>query len=128
MAGSHSMVITNNLGFDLFRAKDPSGLDEDLQKSFQTNVVGNIHLFNLFLPLILKGDVKKVITISTGFADLDVTNQFGLSLGAPYSISKAAMNLVVGKYNAEYASQGVLFLSVAPGTVDTGHSKPGKLR
>ncbi|KAF6234059.1 hypothetical protein HO173_007889 [Letharia columbiana] len=29
----------------------------------QTNVVGNIHLFHLFLPLVLKGKVKKVLTI-----------------------------------------------------------------
>lgn len=41
----------------------------------QTNIVGNVHLFHLFLPLILKGKVKKVITISTGLADLDLTNE-----------------------------------------------------
>lgn len=113
---------------DLSRAENPAGLDEELQKSFQTNVIGNIHLFNLFIPLILKGEVKKVITISTGFADLDVSNRLRVDVGAPYSISKAAMNLAVSRYHAEYASQGVLFLSVAPGTIDTGHPGPCELR
>lgn len=52
----------------------------------------------------------------------------GVSIRAPYSISKAAMNIAVSRYSAEYASQGVLFLSVAPGIIDTGHPGPSKLR
>jgi NAD(P)-dependent dehydrogenase (short-subunit alcohol dehydrogenase family) len=86
-----------------------------------------VNLFNLFIPLILKGEAKKIIAITSGFADLDATNQVRVAVGGPYSISKAAMNLAVGKYSAEYASQGVLFMSVAPGSIDTGHVGPSKL-
>jgi NAD(P)-dependent dehydrogenase (short-subunit alcohol dehydrogenase family) len=88
-------------------------------------VVGNIHLFNLFLPLVLKGDVKKVIAISSGMADLELTNNFKLDLGAPYSISKAALNLAVSKFHAQYSADGVLFMSVCPGMVDTGGAVNG---
>lgn len=73
------------------------------------------------MPLILKGRVKKVITISTGLADLDNVNKFNLDPGAPYSISKAAMNFAVTKFNAQYAKDGVLFMSICPGSVETGH-------
>ena len=86
----------------------------------QTNVVGNIHLFHLFLPLVLKGKVKKVITISTGLADLDLTNDCEVDNGALYAASKAAMNVVVAKFNAQYKKDGVLFLSISPGVVDVG--------
>lgn len=89
--------------------------------SFKSNVVGNIHLFNLYLPLILKGRVKKVVAISSGMAHHEITLQYGLDLNAPYEISKAAMNTAVAKSNTQYSKDGVLFFSVCPGSVYTGH-------
>lgn len=86
----------------------------------QTNVVGNIHLFHLFLPLVLKSKVKKVLTISTGLADLDLTNECEVDIGALYAASKAAMNVIVAKFNAQYKKDGVLFLSISPGLVEVG--------
>jgi NAD(P)-dependent dehydrogenase (short-subunit alcohol dehydrogenase family) len=87
---------------------------------FKINVIGNIHLFNLFMPLILKGNAKKVLTISSGMADMEQAREFNLTETGPYSISKAAVNMAVAKFSAEYAKDGVLFLSVCPGSVDTG--------
>jgi len=100
--------------------KDPSSLTGDLIKSFTTNVVGNVHLFNAFMPLILKGDVKKVISISSGMASDSLVTKFGVYEAGPYTVSKSAMNMVVSKFQAEYESNGVLFLSISPGLVDTG--------
>ena len=90
-------------------------------KLFQTNVVGNIHLFNLFLPFVMKGKVKKVITISSGHADLDLINNLEIETSALYSASKAAMNVIVAKFNAQYKKDGVLFVSISPGVVEVGH-------
>ncbi|KAI0860836.1 putative short chain dehydrogenase [Xylaria cubensis] len=87
----------------------------------QTNVVGNIHLFNLFLPLVMKGKAKKVISISTGLADLDLTNDVEVDAGGLYAASKAALNIIVAKYNVQYKKDGVLFMSISPGVVETGH-------
>ncbi|GKT45143.1 putative oxidoreductase [Colletotrichum spaethianum] len=112
-----SIKVTNT------RAESPEELEDDLFKSFKVNVVGVIHLFNLFLPLVLKGDVKKVISISSGMADIDMINQYHVDVGAPYSISKGAVNVAVSKFNAQYAKDGVLFLSICPGIVDTGHNE-----
>jgi NAD(P)-dependent dehydrogenase (short-subunit alcohol dehydrogenase family) len=88
---------------------------------WQTNVVGNIHLFNLFLPLVLKGKTKKVIAISSGAADLDVTNDAEVDFGGLYAASKAALNIIVAKFNVQYKKDGVLFLSISPGVVEVGH-------
>lgn len=63
--------------------------------------------------------MKKVITISSGVADIDLTNDLEISFAAPYSISKAAVNLAVAKYNAFYKQEGILFLSISPGVVAT---------
>lgn len=98
----------------------PHDLTDELLHSFRTNVVGNIHLFNIFLPLILEGDVKKIITISSGMADLDLVVKYRVDGAGPYAASKAAMNMVAAKFHAEYEKQGVMFLSISPGVVDTG--------
>jgi len=100
--------------------QDPVGLEQDLLDLFKTNVVGNIHLFNLYLPLIRNGRAKKVITISSGFADNELTKNYSIDLSAPYSISKAAMNTAVAKFDARHAEDGILFMAICPGTVDTG--------
>ncbi|KAI8634244.1 NAD(P)-binding protein [Xylariaceae sp. FL1651] len=100
--------------------RDPKGLEEDFLNCFKVNVVGNVHLFNLYLPLVLKGRTKKIITLSSGMADLDMANKYKLALAAPYSVSKVAMNAVTVKFHAQYADQGVLFMNICPGAVDTG--------
>lgn len=88
--------------------------------AFKVNVIANVHLFNLFLPLILKGTTKKVITLGTGLADDILTAKWELDLDSSYSISKAAVNTTVAKFSAQYSKDGVLFMTISPGVIDTG--------
>ncbi|KAI0548182.1 putative short chain dehydrogenase [Xylaria curta] len=74
------------------------GLEVVSAELSQTNVVSNIHLFNLFLPMVTKGKAKKVISIFIGLADLDLTNN-------------AAMDI----------KDVVLFMSINPGVVEVSH-------
>lgn len=107
-----------------YRSEDPDALDKDLNDSLRTNVIGNINLFNLFVPLLQKGNVKKAISISTGLADLDGAKVN--EIGAPYSISKAALNLAVAKFSAQYGKEGILFMSISPGLVNTKPESEGQ--
>lgn len=103
---------------------EPQVLEDDLTASFRANVVGPAHTINAFLSLIRKGSSKKVITISTGMADPDLVNDFSIPIASPYSISKAATNLLVAKYNAAFGkSEGILFMAISPGLVDTSEGK-----
>ncbi|KAH7402249.1 putative short chain dehydrogenase [Phaeosphaeria sp. MPI-PUGE-AT-0046c] len=90
-------------------------------EAFQVNVVGNVHLLNLFVPLVLKGKVKKVIALTSGHADLDLINDYELDMSTIYAATKAALNVIVAKFHAQYKKDGVLFLSLSPGVVETGH-------
>ncbi|KAF1830711.1 hypothetical protein BDW02DRAFT_506930, partial [Decorospora gaudefroyi] len=100
---------------------NPTSLTTHLTHPFSINVVGNIHLINLFLPLILQGHAKKVIAISSGFGDIDLVRNYSLALNASYAINKAALNMAVAQFSAEFGERrGVLFLSVSPGFVETG--------
>lgn len=100
---------------------DPKLLEEDMLDLFRINVVGNAHLFNLVVPLVRKGTAKKVIAISSGLAEPTMTNKWKLTLGYPYVVSKGALNTLITKFQAQYIDEGILFLAVCPGTVDTGH-------
>ncbi|RYO93091.1 hypothetical protein DL766_000241 [Monosporascus sp. MC13-8B] len=122
-------LVANGAFLPLFDAYGPIGALSDKAEElevvssqlWQTNVVGNIHLFHLFLPLVMKGKGKKVIALSTGLADLDLTNDFEVDIGALYAASKAAMNVIVAKFNAQYKKDGVLFMDTSPGVVEVGH-------
>lgn len=74
------------------------------------------------MPLILKGNVKKVVSITSGHADLDIATKWQVHEAGPYAISKAAINMAIGKFHAEFAKDGVLFFSVSPGVVDVGRN------
>ncbi|OTB01940.1 hypothetical protein M426DRAFT_63096 [Hypoxylon sp. CI-4A] len=99
---------------------NPEETERDLRKCFEVNVVGQVHLITLFLPLVLKGKTKKVVSVTSGLADLDMTNNFDLFNGPLYAVSKAALNMVIAKFSVQYKQDGVLFLSVCPGMVDVG--------
>ncbi|KAI1266382.1 NAD(P)-binding protein [Xylariaceae sp. FL1019] len=100
--------------------QDADHLERELLDCFKVNAVGNINLFNLYLPLILRGKAKKCIAISSGLADLEMTTNYKVFHGAPYAISKSALNMAVAKFHAQYADQGVCFMSICPGLVDSG--------
>lgn len=108
------------------RGKEPEKLDKDLTDNFRINAVAYAHLINAFMPLVLQGNAKKVIVMSTGLADAEFTRKYDLWMGVSYSISKAALNMIIAKFSAEYREKGVLVLGVSPGVVDTSDGSDGK--
>lgn len=93
-------------------------LEQSLMESFRVNAVGTVHVINAFLPLIKKGTAKKVVLISSGMADPALVNS-GIATASAYTISKAAANMVIYKYNAKYQKEGILFFALSPGVVAT---------
>ncbi|KIW89659.1 uncharacterized protein Z519_09815 [Cladophialophora bantiana CBS 173.52] len=115
---------TAGKGLDDFE-DTPEILDRGLVESFNVNVVGVIHVTNVFLPLIKKGSAKKVVLISSGMADPDLVNS-GIFADGPYTISKAAANMAIFKYNAKYKKEGILFFALSPGVVATWMEEEGE--
>ena len=79
---------------------------------------------NAFLPLIRKGNLKKVIYISSGMGDINVIRVCEIPNLLGYSVGKAAGNIMMAKYAAELKSEGIKTLALSPGWVetDTGES------
>ncbi|OBZ74810.1 hypothetical protein A0H81_05208 [Grifola frondosa] len=99
-------------------------LENDIYKAINVNVIGVVHTINVFLPLLRKGTMKKIITISTGLGDPEFIVASGFALDVPNAISRAAVNMVVAKYAAEYKNEGLIFLALSPGFVDTLPKSP----
>ncbi|KAK7972191.1 hypothetical protein PG988_006325 [Apiospora saccharicola] len=101
-------------------AAEPEKLSNYFSAMMNTNVLANINLYASFMPLILRGKAKKVVHLTSALGDVDFARDYDLTLGSVYSASKAAMNMVTTKFAAQYRGDGVLFLGVCPGVVDTG--------
>lgn len=127
LTGGKLDVLINNAayipsGFKSLDQYTPSQLSADMTAAFAANVTGVAYTINAFLPLIKAGTSKKVITITTGLADMELTNKYSLPTSGPYSISKAAVNMLVAKYNAALgfeSGENILFMSLSPGVVAT---------
>jgi NAD(P)-dependent dehydrogenase (short-subunit alcohol dehydrogenase family) len=100
-----------------------TGQEDLLRREFinnlDVNVVGVIYSINAFIPLIRQGNVKKITVISTGLADLELTQKTNIAFSVLYSSTKAATNIVVAKYAAELRGEGIILLALSPGLVDT---------
>jgi NAD(P)-dependent dehydrogenase (short-subunit alcohol dehydrogenase family) len=79
-----------------------------------------VKLFTVYMPLLLKGRSKKAVAITSAMGDLTMIRTVNMKLSAPYAVSKAALNAVIAKYHAQYHEEGVLFLAICPGFVETG--------
>lgn len=94
---------------------------------FKTNTIGTTHTLNTFLPLIMAGSTKKIIVVTSQMGSphyaLGAKNTF-----APcYSISKAALNMVVAKFAAEqkYRDAGLTIVGISPGLMKTATTARG---
>lgn len=88
-------------------------------QTIEDNILSITNTTNVFLPLIRNGEGKKIIVLSSAFADIEFTRMAEIPFHIPYSISKAAMGILVAKYAVELKSEGIMTLSMAPGWVDT---------
>jgi NAD(P)-dependent dehydrogenase (short-subunit alcohol dehydrogenase family) len=123
--------LYHNLGFQrqiqpetdkisISRGQEPERFEKDILDTIKINTIGPIHLFTFFLPLLRNGSAKKAIAISTGMADAEMISKFAVAISPSYAISKGALNVAVAKFDAQYRKEGILFLAISPGLVDTG--------
>ncbi|KAJ6601253.1 hypothetical protein DFH09DRAFT_1355441 [Mycena vulgaris] len=121
---NNAALLPGYSGFTLDKYPSPEAVEKDLLDNFKVNTIGVVHTTNAFLPLLRNGSTKKVITLSSGVADLEYTLLRGNPNQASYSISKAALNMVVAKYAAQFKDEGFTFLAISPGLVNTAVPRP----
>lgn len=94
---------------------------KDLQSVVDLNTVAPHRVILAFLPLIRKGQVKKIIAVGSAGGTFEVAQRLvraDFPIG-PYGVSKAGMHFLMALYGAELFSEGIAVASIHPGMVDT---------
>ncbi|EJD36360.1 NAD(P)-binding protein [Auricularia subglabra TFB-10046 SS5] len=126
-AGTLDVLINNGaIAGDPWRAIDdyasPQVLIDDFRRVFETNVIGVILTTNAFLPLLRRGALKRVLTLSSGQGDASAVLSTANPYSPSYAVSKTALEMVGVKYAIKYKDEGFTFLTICPGPVKTGMS------
>ena len=94
-------------------------LREEFHQNMDVNVIGPISTINAFLPLVRKSKIKKITVISSGMGDFEFVTKAEIPFAVAYGALKAALNMIVLKYSIELKSEGIIFLAVSPGVINT---------
>ena len=110
-------ILVNNAGL-LIKGEDliEHTSSANLLQTLDTNVVGPLRITQAFLPLIRRGQHKKIIHISSIMGSLA---RSGKSTSRSYRISKAGLNMLSRTLAAELHNEQIISLKIHPGWVQT---------
>lgn len=94
------------------------GSIEELQSNMQINLYGVVSTTQAFLPLLLKGNQKKIFTISSLSGSIGGILSES-SFATPYCVSKAAVNMWLVKLSRDLSKEGFTVIPIHPGYVKT---------
>jgi len=85
-------------------------------EAVETNVTGPARVTRALLPLLRKGIHPRVVNISSGAGSISDKEDYDYY---PYSVSKAALNMLTRAMAAEFRSEGIVVTALSPGWVQT---------
>jgi NAD(P)-dependent dehydrogenase (short-subunit alcohol dehydrogenase family) len=85
-------------------------------ETFAINVVGPLLLVQALTPLLARGEMAKIVNLTSELGSLNETKSF---YTPSYAISKAGINMVTRLLAAQLADAGISVISVNPGWVKT---------
>ncbi|KAL9075860.1 MAG: hypothetical protein Q9161_001253 [Pseudevernia consocians] len=112
-------VLVNNAGI----ASKAATLKEQLQRTFDTNVIGAALVAQAFAPLLAKSPNPYLLHISSGLGSMTFASdkgraEYGVDI-RPYRMSKAALNMLALQDAKVLGKQGVKVFAVCPGLVES---------
>lgn len=92
------------------------------------NVNCQLYLAQKLVPLLQKGQEKKLIFISSSMADWELTLRAGRLYALSYSMSKAALNVLAAKLSVVLKPDEISIFSIDPGLVNSSNLPPEKVK
>ncbi|CAA20366.1 3-oxoacyl-[acyl-carrier-protein] reductase [Schizosaccharomyces pombe] len=90
--------------------------DDVWNSHYKTNVLGPIHVYQAFYPLVKKGESKIIVFTSSLVGSMGAFFPFNQS---GYGQSKAALNFTMKEISFELQDEGFIVISIHPGMVRT---------
>lgn len=117
----HLDILVNCAGVNI---NEPAQVNElswqDLARSLEVNVRGPFFTSQILYPLLMEGEDKKVINISSQMGSIQLSG----GGATPYRVSKAALNMLTKNTAMEYKKDGITVVSLHPGWVRTDMGGP----
>lgn len=119
-------VLINNVGIHGTHGMlDGNITGADLTSTFAVNVGGTHNVTKTFLPLLKKGQQKKIINVSTPLGSIGRAKDYAdLAIVPCYKVSKAAMNMLSVQWAQFLAADGFIVFAISPGWVKTALASP----
>jgi NAD(P)-dependent dehydrogenase (short-subunit alcohol dehydrogenase family) len=111
-------VIINN-GAIMPETGGESILQIDLNlftKAFDVNVLGQARVIRAFYPMLIQSEKPRIVNISSGLGSISEREGYDYY---PYSISKAALNMLTRSVAFELGRKGITTVAISPGWVRT---------
>jgi NAD(P)-dependent dehydrogenase (short-subunit alcohol dehydrogenase family) len=109
-------VIINNAGYAPDKTKKAENVPRsDMMDAFEINALGPLLVIQQSLPLLRKGEMKKIINISS----LLGSHEMNPGRQVAYSTAKCALGMITNVFAKELANEGFTVIAVHPGTVAT---------
>jgi NAD(P)-dependent dehydrogenase (short-subunit alcohol dehydrogenase family) len=123
--GAHVDIVVNNAGILLGESLSVlETTDDDLRRTFETNVFGAVAVSRAFVPGMIDRRYGRVVNVSSQAGQLASMGTYAPA----YSMSKTALNAFTRQLAAATRGTGVLVNSACPGWVHTDMGGPGAPR
>jgi NAD(P)-dependent dehydrogenase (short-subunit alcohol dehydrogenase family) len=123
LEGAGLDVLINNAGIQTLEPNGASKMHA-LQETLDVNVIAVHRVSSAFLPLLEKGNLKKLLVVSSELGSMTNKDYSALAPFPSYKISKAAVNMLVVQYAVELKPKGFTVFCVSPGWLKTDLGGP----
>jgi len=123
LGGKGLDVLINNAGIQILEPNGASKMHA-LEETLATNVVA-VHLVSsAFIPLLSKGQQKKIMNISSSLGSMAEKDYSAMAPFPSYKVSKAALNMLTVQYSLELGPKDFTVVSIDPGWMKTDLGGP----
>ena len=114
-------ILINNAG--IYRSGSFSSVNKDSWiESFITNTIGPYEVIENFLPNVMQGHEKKVVSITSKMGSIDDNTSGGSYI---YRSSKTALNSMMRSLTHDLKNHNIATMTLHPGWVRTDMGGPG---
>ncbi|KAJ4260536.1 hypothetical protein NW762_007277 [Fusarium torreyae] len=111
-------VLLNVAGVTAY-AKDGIENMDNLTSIFETNVTGVHNVTSALLPLLRKGNQKKIVNFTSTIGSIEWAPKYMITPTPAYKVSKAALNMLTVQWAHSFSKEGFTIVALSPGWLKT---------